>query len=131
LGAQIITTEHGEELVVLPRREYDALLASLGTEDAEDRMTVRLIDESRARIASGEEPPAIPSEIAYAILDGEAPLRAVRRHQGLEVADLARMAGLSNDLVHLLDEGERAPGADERTRLGAALGVDPRWLEPL
>lgn len=94
-------------------------------------MTVVLAQESAARIAAGDEPPAIPSEIAYAILDGEAPVRAVRRHRDREIVDLARTAGLAVDLVQLLDAGARAPTDDERTRLGAALGVDPRWLEPL
>ena len=50
-----ITTDGGEELVVLSRREYDSLLARLGDEDAEDRMTVRIADEVRKRIDSGEE----------------------------------------------------------------------------
>jgi hypothetical protein len=52
---QIIKTESGEELVVLPRRDYDALLARSGDEEAEDRMTERLVVEGRARITAGEE----------------------------------------------------------------------------
>ena len=52
---QIITTDSGEELVVLSRREYDALLAQLGDEEAEDRMTMLLADEARQRIARGDE----------------------------------------------------------------------------
>ncbi len=52
---QFLQTETGEELVVLTRREYDSLLARLGDEDAEDRMSVRLIEEVGARLASGEE----------------------------------------------------------------------------
>ena len=50
-----ITTDGGEELVVLSRREYDSLLARLGDEEAEDRMTMRIADEVRQRIDSGEE----------------------------------------------------------------------------
>jgi hypothetical protein len=59
-----ITTDAGEELVVLSRREYDALLARLGDEEAEDRMTVLLADEVRARLVSGEEK-LIPLEQVY------------------------------------------------------------------
>lgn len=61
---QFITTEAGEELVVLSRREYDSLLARLGDEEAEDRMTVLIADEVRARIASGEEK-LVPLEELY------------------------------------------------------------------
>lgn len=131
MGAQFITTEKGEELVLLSRRDYDSLLASLGDEEAEDRMTVRLADESSDRIASGEEPPPMPSEIAYAILDGPSPVGAIRHHRGWELADLARTAGLTPHDVLSIDEGARAPTPEERTRLGRALGVDPRRLEPL
>lgn len=52
---QIIKTESGEELVVLPRRDYDAMLARLGDEEAEDRMTERLVVEGRTRIAADDE----------------------------------------------------------------------------
>jgi hypothetical protein len=55
MAPQFLRTETGEELVVLSRREYDALLASLGDEEAEDRMTVLLAAEVRSRIESGEE----------------------------------------------------------------------------
>ncbi|BCM88069.1 hypothetical protein [Methylobacterium indicum] len=37
LAPQIITTPAGEEFVILPRSDYDALLARLGAEEAEGR----------------------------------------------------------------------------------------------
>ncbi len=52
---QFLKTEAGEELVVLSRREYDSLLARLGDEEAEDRMTMRIAEEVGRRLASGEE----------------------------------------------------------------------------
>jgi hypothetical protein len=52
---QIITTEGGEELVVLPRRDYDRLLARLGDEEAEDRILADVARQVSDRIASGEE----------------------------------------------------------------------------
>jgi hypothetical protein len=60
----VITTDSGEELVVLSRREYDSLLARLGDEEAEDRMTVLIAEEVRQRIASGEEK-LLPLEEVY------------------------------------------------------------------
>ncbi len=59
-----ITTDSGEELVVLSRREYDSLLARLGDEEAEDRMTILIAEEVRQRIASGEEK-LLPLEEVY------------------------------------------------------------------
>ena len=64
MTAQFLKTEAGEELVVLTRREYDSLLARLGDEEAEDRMTMRIMDEVEARLASGEEK-LLPLESFY------------------------------------------------------------------
>ena len=55
MDPQIIVTATGEELVVLPRRDYEALLARMGNEEAEDRVTRRIVTESRARVAAGQE----------------------------------------------------------------------------
>jgi hypothetical protein len=52
---QILRTDQGEELVVLSRRDYDILLARLGDEEAEDRMTLKLAGDVRREIAAGEE----------------------------------------------------------------------------
>ena len=45
---QFIRTEAGEEFVVLSRRDYDAMRARLGDEDAEDRLTARIVKEAKA-----------------------------------------------------------------------------------
>ena len=64
MAPQFLRTQTGEELVVLSRREYDSLLARLGDEEAEDRMTVLLAEEVRRRIESGEEE-LVPVERIY------------------------------------------------------------------
>ena len=64
MTVQFLKTETGEELVVLTRRDYDSLLARLGDEEAEDRMTVRIVKEVGDRIASGEEK-LVPLEEVY------------------------------------------------------------------
>ena len=49
MSVQIIRTESGDELVVLTRREYLALLARAGDEVAEDEITALLGGEARPR----------------------------------------------------------------------------------
>ena len=61
MTVQTLTTESGDELVVLSRRDYDTLLARRGDEDAEDRMTLILTAE-----AGAEEP--LPEAVSAAIL---------------------------------------------------------------
>ena len=57
---QLIVTEAGERLVVMTERDYDDLLARAGEEDAEDRMTVRLVEEAR-RWGDLDENTLVPS----------------------------------------------------------------------
>lgn len=71
MGVQFLKTDTGDELVVLSRRDYDALLARAGDEDAEDRMTLILAAEARA-----EQP--LPEPVSAAILRGDSILKALR-----------------------------------------------------
>src|SRR5882724_1128163 len=59
-ATQIIRTPGGEELVVLPRGEYEALLERAGRE-AEDADDVAIYDARKAELAAGSVvlPPAV------------------------------------------------------------------------
>ncbi len=47
MGVQIIKSPSGEEMVVLSFREYTALRARAGDEDAEDIMTELIVEERK------------------------------------------------------------------------------------
>ena len=105
---QVITTEGGEELIVLTRRDYDALLAQAGDEEAEDRMTVRLIEESEAAIARSEDV-LLPLEVWRALEKGGSRVKVLREYRGLTASELAQRAGLSvQDLINI-ETGREAP----------------------
>src|SRR3712207_4623034 len=92
---QIITTESGEELVVLTRRDFDALRARAGDEDAEDIMTERIITEARQALAEGRET-LLPGEFVDAVMKGRGfPFRGLREHAGLTQAKVAERAGIA------------------------------------
>ena len=63
---QIIRSPGGEELVVLPRAEYEALLAAADTAD-DDAEDVALYDARKASLASGEES-VLPEAVSMFIL---------------------------------------------------------------
>ena len=65
---QIIRTPNGEELVVLPRAEYEALIerADHEAEDAED---AAIYDARKAELAAGGV--VLPPEVSAAILRGD------------------------------------------------------------
>ena len=88
---QIIRASNGEELVVLPRAEYEALVqrASHADEDADD---IAIYDARKAELAAGGG--VLPPEVSAAILKGDSRLKAIRKWRGTGQADLATKTGL-------------------------------------
>jgi DNA-binding XRE family transcriptional regulator len=119
---QIIRTESGEELVVLPRREYIALLARAGDEAAEDETTGILVDEAKAAIARGDDV-ALPEAVWAAIEAGESPVKVLRKHRGLTQAELAAAAGVSQGCLAELETGRKSGAPDTLKALARALAV--------
>ena len=121
MGIQTLLTDKGEELVVLSRRDYDALLARAGDEDAEDRMTLLLAAEARA-----EEP--LPDTVTAAIMKGESVLRALRSWRGLTQAELCAKAGINQGYLSELESRAKTGSEETMAKLSAALEVPKRWL---
>jgi hypothetical protein len=90
---QIIHTD-GEDLVVIPRSDYEALLACAGDEASEDAMIARIIEANDAKIARGEDV-ALPTAVWVAIESGEHSIRAIRKYRGLTQIDVADTALVS------------------------------------
>ncbi|WP_167858426.1 helix-turn-helix domain-containing protein [Methylobacterium nonmethylotrophicum] len=127
MSVQSIVTEGGEELVILSRRAYDALLARAGDEDAEDRMTARLAEEHVTARAAGTVTLA-PDWLTAAVLAGESPLGAARRQGGLDLADLAARAGIAADALAAMEQGRRTGTDAEIEAVAQACGVDAALL---
>lgn len=112
MGVQTIRTESGEELIVIPRREYIALLARAGDEAAEDEMTGILMDEAKAALARGEDI-ALPEAVWEDLESGQNAIRVLRSYRGLSQAELAAAACVSEDCIVELEEKGRASGSPE------------------
>ncbi len=98
---QIIQTPSGEEMVVIPRAEYDALLEA--SEDFED---AHAAEQSMARIASGEVE-LIPEAQVDAYLDAPTPLAFWRKKRALTQASLARDVGVSQAYLSEIEAGKK------------------------
>ena len=121
MGIQTIKTESGDELVILSRREYDALLAQNGDEDAEDAMTLLIAAEVRA---GG----SLPQSVSAALLSGESLLRALRKWRGLTQAELAERTGLAQGYLSELESHAKAGTPETLGKLAVALDVPMGWL---
>lgn len=113
---QIITTEGGEELVVLSRRDYEALAARSGDSDAEDAMTLRMLAETAGDVA-------IPESVWQEIEAEPSPIGPLRRWRGLTQSGLAGAAGISQGYLSALEAGRKRGDVDTLRAIASALGV--------
>ena len=99
---QIIRTPNGEELVVLPRAEYEALIerADHEAEDAED---VAIYDARKAELAAGGV--VLPPEVSAAILRGDSRLKAIRNWRGETQLHLNFKTGIAQGYLSDLESG--------------------------
>ena len=121
---QIIRSPGGEELVVLPLADYEALVRT--SEDAED---IRVAERVFARIAAGEEE-LVPLKVVQRILAGENHVRVWREYRGLKVGELAAAANLSHAYLSQIESGKRDGTVSTMQTLARALDVDMEDLLP-
>jgi DNA-binding XRE family transcriptional regulator len=122
---QIIKTAAGEELVVLPKADYEALVHA-ADEAMEDAADIAIYDARRADPVAAAP---LPADISMAILRGESRLRAVRKWRGLTQSELADRAGLTQGYLSDLESHRRTASADTAERLAGALEVTVSWIE--
>ena len=121
---QIVRTPGGEELVVIPRAEYEALLDRVGNE-AEDADDVAVYD---ARKAGPDGGGVLPAEVSAAILRGDSRLKAIRKWRDATQVGLELKTGIGQGYLSDLESGRRAGTAETIAKLAVALDVPVAWL---
>ena len=121
MGIQTLRTETGDELVVMSRRDYDSLLAQLGDEEAEDRMTQLIAAEARSETA-------LPESVSASILAGDSILRALRKWRGMTQVELAQGAGLTQGYVSEIEARAKIATPEALAKLASALSAPAGWL---
>jgi DNA-binding XRE family transcriptional regulator len=114
---QIITSPSGEELVVLPRSDYDDLV---------DALTARKVD---AALAAGREELLSVEETA-ALVAAAAPLTFWRKKRGKTQSQLALEIGASQNFLSDLERGKAKGDVTLYARLARSLGVQIEDLLP-
>lgn len=114
---QIITSPSGEELVVVPRRDYEDLLDTAVGRKAE-----------AALAAGGEE--LLSSEETAALLAAPAPLAFWRKKRGQTQTQLATAVGLSQNFLSDLERGKARGDVTLYAKLARYLDVTIEDLVP-
>lgn len=122
---QIIRAPSGEELVVLPRAEYEALLERADHE-AEDVEDVAIYDARKAELAAGGG--VLPPDVSAAIVRGDSRLKAIRKWRDATQLDLAFKTGIGQGYLSDLENGRRAGTAETIAKIAGALDVPKEWL---
>ncbi|MBX3569125.1 MAG: helix-turn-helix transcriptional regulator [Rhizobiaceae bacterium] len=123
---QIIHSPSGDELVVLPRAEYEALVAA-AAEGEEDAADVAMYDARKADLAA-EAHPTLPAEVGALLLRGDTRPRALRKWRAVPQFQLAASADIAQGYLSDLENGRRSGSAETIAGLAKALDVPPDWL---
>jgi DNA-binding XRE family transcriptional regulator len=114
---QIITSPSGEELVVLPRSDY---------EDLVDELAARKVD---AALATGREE-LLSAEETAALLAAPVPLAFWRKKRGKTQSQLAGDIGVSQNFLSDLERGKAKGDVTLYAKLARCLEVQIEDLVP-
>jgi DNA-binding XRE family transcriptional regulator len=124
---QIIKTAGGEELVVLARADYEALLAA--ADDAlEDAADIAMYDKCKSEMLADGDDAFLPPDVSLMMLQGDGLLKALRRSRGLSQAELASKAGIAQGYLSDMENKHKTGSPETLERLAAALEMPLKWL---
>ena len=123
---QTLLTPSGEELVVIPRAEFDRLSA-LAAEAEEDLADIAAYDAAKATFEAGGSIP-FPPELSALLLKHKSRLTAARKWRGMSQAELATKAGIAQGYLSDLETGRRKGLGETLEKLAMALTISPTWL---
>ena len=119
-NAQIIKTPAGDTMVVLPKADYDRLMAA-ARDKLEDEADARAAARVLARLESGEEA-TLPFEVVKRMRT-ENRIKVLREHRQMTQQDLANAVGMNRLYLSQIETGRATGGLKTLTRIAKALKV--------
>jgi DNA-binding XRE family transcriptional regulator len=120
-SVQFIHTPDGDDLAVLPRTDYDRLVA-LAAEAQEDAAASRIIRNSTRALKEGREV-VLPKAVVDRLANGDNPIRVIREWRDLIQGELAVAVGISQNYLSEIETGRRKGPAELQKKFARALGV--------
>ena len=116
MNIQVIERNGNPEWAIIPYKDYLRLV-----EEAEMLNDVLDYDMAIEAVKQGEE--LVPSEVAYAILDGESPIRVWREYRGYTQQQLSEAAGISKPYLSQIETGKRTGTTEVLSGVAKALDL--------
>ena len=124
MSAQFFKTPSGEEIAILPRAEYEDLVARAAVGDAdEDAQDVAMYDARKA-----ENSGRLPVEVTANMLRGESLLKAVRNWKDVTQLHIEMKTGIGQGYLSDLESGRRKGTPETLAKLADALEVPREWF---
>ena len=101
------------ELVTIPREDYDRLVAA-----AEDLADLRAVEAFRAAGQDG-----VPAEFVKRMLNGESLLKLWREHRGISQSELARLSGVNRVQIGDIEDRGKSGSVSTLKKLAQALAI--------
>jgi len=111
---QIILKKGTPAFVVLPYKEYEAILASI--EDAEDIEAIT--------IAQADQSEGFPLDMVERIAAGENAIKIFREYREISQKELADRANVSRQYISQIEGNERTGTMKVRKKIAVILSVD-------
>jgi DNA-binding XRE family transcriptional regulator len=124
---QFIKITGGEELAVLPKHDYERLVALAASEDVG---TSRIVRRARGAIAAGREI-VLPKSVVDRLASGENPIRVLREWRDMTQAELVASVGITQGYLSDLEAEKRKGPVALHQKIARALGVPIDLLLPI
>ena len=124
MSVQIIKKDDKPEWAIVPYETYLQLV-----EKAEMLLDIQDYDSAKAALERGEDE-LIPSEIVYAILDGENAIKVWREFRGMSQQELAEKAGISVPYLSQLETSKRTGSLEVLSSVAKALNLSLENIVP-
>jgi DNA-binding XRE family transcriptional regulator len=118
---QFIQTPGGDDLAVLPRTQYNRLVA-LAAEAEEDAAASRIVRNSLRALKEGREV-LLPKAVVDRLTRGDNPVRVIREWRDMIQGELAAAVGISQNYLSEIENGRRKGPAQLQKKFARALGV--------
>ncbi len=124
MSVQIIKQGSKPEWAVVPYKTYLQLV-----EKAEMLQDVQDYDSAKAALERGDEE-LVPSEVVYAILDGENPIKVWCEYRNMSQQEAAENAGISIPYLSQLETNKRKGSLNVLSAIAKVLKVSLESIVP-